>query len=466
MALIFDRLRYCTLAVTLGLAVVGFVSAAPPAQEFTLENGLRLIVAEDHRAPVAVVQIWYRVGSADEPRGLTGVSHVLEHLMFRGTEARQAGEFSRIVAANGGEENAFTSSDYTVYYQQWSRDKVALSFELEADRMRGALLRREEFANELKIVQEERRLRVDDAPRAQLRETLFATAFQVSPIRQPVIGWAHDLENLPHSAVQSWYTRWYVPGNALVVVVGDVDPQAVLTLAQSHFGDLARTAVPVRKNWHEPPQRGPKRVTLWSEQAQVPYLLMGYKAPVLRATLSVAGARPPAVAAWEIYALDVLAATLAGDASARLNKSLFRGRGLATSVSASYSAGSRWHTLFMFSGVPRAGHTLAEIEAALKAEIAAMKESPPAREELELVKTRVVADTLYQQDSLFSRAMTIGSLAVVGLDWRLKDRYVENISEVTPTQVRAVARKYLVDEQLTVAYLLPRSSLEQGAGGE
>lgn len=437
----------CALVATAG----GRAAEPDRTHEFVLDNGLKLIVQEDHRAPVAVVQIWYKVGSSYEQDGATGVSHALEHMMFKRTKNLATGEFSRLVAERGGRENAFTSSDYTAYFQQWAAANVALSFRLEAERMQHLELAETEFTNELKVILEERRMRTDDNPQAQALEVAQSVAWQTSPYRQPVIGWASDIEHMQRRDLKSWYERWYAPNNAVLVVVGDVQPARILALATEHFGDVPRIAIEPPRPRLEVPQRGEKRVTVASDKARLPYLLMGYKAP----GLTQVGQESGAVEEWEIYALDVLAATLDGGASARFSKELVRGQGIAIGVEASYQSSSRLEELFSFDGVPSEGHTLAELEQAIKTQIAKIQKTPPALEELTRIKTRVVAEAVYQQDSMFYQAMLIGSLEAVGLPWRLKDEYVARIAAVTPAQVQAVARKYLVDDHLTVAYLLP-----------
>ncbi|MFT4580596.1 MAG: zinc protease [Gammaproteobacteria bacterium] len=425
-------------------------SADNRTHEFMLENGLKLIVQEDHRAPVAVVQVWYKIGSSSEYDGITGVSHALEHMMFKGTEKIPPGSFSEIVAAKGGNENAFTSTDYTAYFQTWAAENVGLSFELEADRMRNLLLSEGEFKNEIKVVLEERRLRTDDNPQALLGESAHAVAFQTSPYRQPVIGWAADLKAMEVADLKNWYQRWYAPDNATVVVVGDVDPAAVNALAKKHFGPLKRQSVKPMRRRPEVEQQGKKTVTVTSDKTRVPYLYMGYKTPVLNSVSKEGG-----VAEWEIYALDVLSETLDGGPSARLTQRLIRDSRIAAQVSADYSSTSRLPELFSFSAAPAGEHTLEEVEQAIIDEIEKLQKEPPSNEELARIKTQVVADSIYERDSMFYQGLIIGTLESVGLDWRLNDEYVANIKRVTPEQVREVAKKYLIPSQLTVAKLLP-----------
>ncbi len=444
-------LQFLNLIAVCFVLLAGPVPAADRTHEFELANGLKLIVQEDHRAPVAVVQTWYKIGSSYEYDGITGVSHALEHMMFKGTKEIGPGEFSQIVAARGGNENAFTSTDYTAYFQTWSADNVELSFELEADRMRNLLLADSEFKNEIRVVLEERRLRTDDNPQALLGETARAVAYQTSPYRQPVIGWAADLQGMRVEDLQDWYERWYAPDNATVVVVGDVDPANVHALAKKHFGPIARQNLDPPRVRPEVPQHGTKTVTLTSEKARVPQLYMAYKAPVL----NNAFATDNHLEEWEIYALDVLSETLDGGPSARLPRRLIRESGIAADVSAGYSSASRLATLFSFSAAPSGDHTLEELQQAIVAEIARLQKEPPTAAELDRIKTQVVADTIYERDSMFYQGLIIGTLESVGLDWRLNEEYVDKIKGVTPEQVRIVAAKYLTPDRLTVAKLLP-----------
>ncbi|MSR16032.1 MAG: insulinase family protein [Gammaproteobacteria bacterium] len=428
-----------------------YAGAIPATTDFLLDNGLKLIVQADHRAPVAVVQVWYRVGGSYELDGATGVSHAVEHMMFKRTKRLATGEFSRVVADHGGRENAFTTPDYTTYFQQWSADNVELSFELEAERMHNLVLDPAEFANELKVIREERRLRTDDNAHALAFETVLANTWQTSPYRQPVIGWAADIDQMALEDLSAWYHRYYAPNNAIVVVVGDVEPKTVLALAAKHFGPLAARQIPTLKDRPEIVQRGEKRLTFASDKLKIPKLILNYKVP----GLAQRGRGIPPVEGWEISALEVLAATLDGGASARFERNLVRGRELALGAGASYQGLSRLEDLFTLEGEPREGVTLEALEVAIKAEIKAIKMTPPANDEFARIKIAAVAEAIYQQDSMFGQAMIIGSLAVIGMDWRLKDQHVDNIRAVTSEQVQAVARKYLNDERATVAYLVP-----------
>ena len=428
----------------LPLFLFAAAAGAGPTREFVLDNGLKVIVREDHRAPVATVQVWYRVGSSHEPDGSTGISHVLEHMMFKGTPNYGPGEYSRILSANGAEENAFTSRDYTGYYATLANDRIELAMELEADRMRHLLLLPEEFAKEVEVVKEERRLRTEDKPTALTYEQFSAVAYRVLPYRNPIIGWMSDLEQMTADDLRAWYQRWYAPNNAILVVAGDVDPEQVLALAQKHFGALQPQEPPTPRQAREPEPRGTTRVTVRAPARQ-PYLLMGYKTPV------IGQADEP----WEPYALEVLASVLDGGDSARFSARLVRGSEVASSAGADYSAYGRLPGMLLVDGTPADGHDMAVLEAALRAEIERLKTEGVQPAELQRVITQLVAGKVYERDSIMAQAMQIGSLEALGLGWRLADEVVERIRAVTPEQVQAVARKYLDDKRLTVAVLDP-----------
>jgi zinc protease len=431
------------VAIAAACATAGHATANP--HERTLANGLRVIVKEDSRAPTVAHLVWYRVGSMDESDGTSGVAHVLEHMMFKGTKAVGPGDFSRRVAAAGGRENAFTGRDYTVYFQQVERSRLDLMMQLEADRMANLVVVPEEFAREIKVVQEERRLRTDDRPRALVYEALMAAAFKVHPYRRPVIGWMTDLESMTAADARDWYARWYAPNNAFVVVVGDVTAEAVFRAAELHFGAIPARAMPARKPQDEPPQSGERRLVV-KAQAELPYLAMAYKAPVLR---DVERDREP-------YALAVLAAALDGNESARLKRRLVREQRVADEARASYEAYARGPGVLVLDGVPAAGRTVADLERALRAELAAIAAEGLAPAELERAKVQFVASQVYKRDSIFAQALELGMLESAGLSYRDADRLLERVRAATAEEVRAVARRYLVDDGLTVATLEPQ----------
>ena len=425
--------------------------------ELKLDNGLKLIVKEDHRAPVVVSQVWYKVGLSYEHNGITGVSHALEHMMFKGTEKHPAGEFSRIISRQGGEENAFTGRDHTAYYQRLEKSRLPVAFELEADRMRNLSLKPEEFTKELKVVIEERRLRTEDEPESVTYEEFNAAAFLSSPYRNPVIGWMSDVQNLTIDDLRQWYQTWYAPDNATVVVVGDVDPQQALALAKQYFGPLPPNNIPTVKPQEEVEQRG-QRSILVRAPAKVPYLVMGYPVPVLKTVEQGHD--------WEPYALTVLAAVLAGGDSARFAKELVRGSEVATSTGASYNIYARMPDLLVFDGTPAKNHTVADLEQAMLAQIKRLREQPVSEEELARVKAQVTAEKVFERDSSFYQAMQIGLTESAGLSWHVLDELLPRIKAVTAAQVQEVARKYLVDEHRTRAELVPLPLKEKAAAAQ
>ncbi|MGZ4976749.1 MAG: M16 family metallopeptidase [Methylobacter sp.] len=430
-------------AVLLWLPV--FASSAEiKVSEHVLANGLKVLVKEDHRSPVAISQVWYKVGSSYEPGGITGISHMLEHMMFKGTDKHAPGEFSRIIAENGGEENAFTGTDYTAYFQTMEASRLAVSFELEADRMRNLHLLPDELKKELQVVTEERRMRTDDNPQAKMQEHFNAMAYTNSPYKNPVIGWPSDIENYKVEDLQAWYTRWYAPNNATLVVVGDVEPKAVFALAEKYFAPLKPSELKVIKPQTEVEQLGVRKMTV-KLPAKLPYLVMGYKVPVLKT------AEPE----WEAYALEVLAGVLDGGNSARLETDLVRGKQIAVSVGVSYGLYSRLSEVFTLEATPAEGKTVWDLENALKEEIAKLQMKLVDNDELQRIKAQVLAKAVYERDSGFYQAMQLGTLETVGLGWKKVDEYVDKVNQVTAEQVRDVARKYLIEDKLSVAYLEP-----------
>lgn len=422
-------------------------SWAASVQEFTLDNGLKLIVQEDHRSPVVVSQVWYKAGSIDEVNGKTGVAHVLEHMMFKGTKKVKAGQFSRLIAAAGGKENAFTSSDYTCYFQQLEKSNLALAFELEADRMANLQLTKEEFDKEIKVVMEERRWRTDDKPQSLVYEAFQGAVYRAHPYSRPVIGFMNDLENMSYEDAREWYTLWYAPNNATVVVVGDVQASDVYKLAKRHFAKLAAKKLPVRKPQVEPAQLGERRVLVKASAKQA-YLLMGYHVPALQ----------DADKDWQPYALEVLAGVLSGNPAARLNQSLVRDTRLAVDVSAAYDIMSRGRlSVFELDGTPSVGKTVRELEVALLQQIEKIKQAGVSAEELDRVKAAVIAADVYQRDSMFYQAMQIGTVESIGFSWKILDDYPRKLRAVTAEQVQAVAKQYLNADNLTIATLDPQA---------
>lgn len=435
----------CLRLIPLLLALTVPATALANPYERQLANGLRVIVKEDRRAPTVAHMVWYRAGSMDEKSGTTGVAHVLEHMMFKGTPSAGPGEFSRRVAAAGGRDNAFTSRDYTAYFQQVPKHKLSEMMQLEADRMRHLTLDPEEFAQEIRVVMEERRLRTDDQPQSLLFEQLTATAYQAHPYRVPIIGWMSDLENMTVKDARAWYESWYVPNNAYVVVVGDVEHNAVFELAEQHYGAVPARPLPARKPQDEPPQTGMRRLTVRAP-AELPVVMMAYKVPVIR---DVERDVDP-------YALEMLSAVLDGHEAARFSKHLVRQQRLAVEVTASYDSTTRGPGTFYLYGSPSEGKTRAELEAGLRAELADVQRQGVAADELARAKAQLIASQIYKLDSMFAQAMEIGQFESVGIPHTQSQRVIEKLQAVTAEQVQAVASKYFRDENLTVAELEPQ----------
>ena len=425
--------------------------------EFQLSNGLKLIVREDHRAPTVAHMVWYRAGSIDEVNGKTGVAHVLEHMMFKGTHKVKPGEFSRLVAAVGGRENAFTSRDYTAYFQQVERSKLDEVMRLEADRMSNLNFDDTEFLKEIQVVMEERRLRTEDNPSSLLYESLMATAYISSPYRYPVVGWMNDLVNLKASDARDWYRSWYKPNNATVVIAGDVDPKVILQAVEKYYGAASARELPERKPQTEPLQKGIKRVQV-KAPADSARLAMAWKVPKLR---------PSALDDNEPYALELLTAVLDGYDNARLNRKLIKQERVVNDVGVGYDMISRGPELFLISASMAKGKTVEQAENSIRKALKELVDNGILESELKRIKVRILSEQIYKRDSIFGQAMEIGSTEMAGFSWRDIDQMLEKMQTITPAEVQAVAKKYLVDDGLTIAVLDPQarqSSSKQGGG--
>ncbi len=440
----------CILLV--GFLAMPVLATQGKVEEFMLDNGMKVIVQPDHRATVVVSQVWYKVGSSYELPGTTGVSHVLEHMMFKGTKNVGPDEFSRIIAALGGSENAFTGGDYTAYFETLSKQHLERALELEADRMHNLQLDEKEFQREVAVVREERRLRTDDNPNGLLWEQFNAVAWRVSPYRNPIIGWMHDLETMTIADLQQWYEQWYSPDNAILVVVGDVQPMEVLALAKKHFEPLPVLKRAGYRERPEPEQKGITRLTV-NVPAEQPILFMGYKSPAM----------VDVEESWEAYALVVLNSILGEGDSSRLTSRVVREQKLAVSAGSSYDAFSRLSGMLVLEAIPAEGVAQEAVEKALREQIADLQNEPISKEELQRVVNQTVAKKVFARDSLFYQAMLIGMRETNGYDWKTLDQELQHIRKITPQQVQAVARKYLVDAHLTVAILEPRkAAAEEG----
>ena len=416
---------------------------------YTLANGMQLWVRPDRRAPTAVHMVWVRVGSMDEVDGTSGVAHVLEHMMFKGSAQLAPGEFSRRVAALGGRENAFTSLDYTGYFQQIPANRLEDVMKLEADRLVGNQWPDEEFRKEIEVVKEERRMRTEDNPRALLHEALMATALNASPYRRPIVGWMNDLDAMTPQDARDFYQRWYTPSNAVVVVAGDVDPEQVRALAEKHYGSLPTHALPERKPQLEPAQKGLRRIEL-KAPAEQSYVALAFKVPRL-ASLD------PTPEHDDALALTVLAAVLDGYSGARLERSLAQGdQRLADNVGADNGLMGRGPQFFMLEGIPAKGVKPEALEAALRAQVKKVAEEGVSEAELQRVKTQWVASEVYKLDSVFNQARELGVAWALGLPPDSNEQVIARLRQVTAAQVQAVARKYFGDDALTVAILRPQ----------
>ena len=438
-------LRYLLLLLPL-LAPLAHAEARQPTHSYTLDNGLQVIIREDHRAPVVVSQVWYKVGGVDEPPGQTGLSHALEHMMFKGSEHLEPGQASHLLSSLGASENAMTNRDYTAYYQMLSRDQLPVALELEAERMHLLTLPEDEFIKEIEVIKEERRMRVDDNPNGLAYERFLAQAYTANPYGQPVIGWMHDIERMGIDDLRAWYQQHYVPSNAVLVIVGDVYPETVKPLVERYFGAVPAGDAPEVRKPLELPAPGERSMTLHLD-LQLPTLLMGFNVPSLN-TVS----EP-----WEVHALRLLGAVLDGGYSARLPSRLERGDAVATSVGTSYDAFTRGDSLFIFNGIPNEARNidLPQLEEAIWKEIDELKQNPPNADELARVQAQVVAGLVYAQDSIMAQANRIGELEVVGLPWELVDEDTAALQAITPEQISEVARKYLTRERYTRSYNLP-----------
>ncbi|MEN9944373.1 MAG: hypothetical protein RLY18_331 [Pseudomonadota bacterium] len=424
--------------------------------EYRFKNGLRLIVRQDHRAPTVAHMVWYRAGSMDEVNGKTGVAHVLEHMMFKGTKTVKSGEFSKMVAAVGGRENAFTARDFTGYFQQIEKSKLAEVMRLEADRMANLQFSDEEFGRELQVVMEERRLRTEDNPSSLMRELLMATAFMSSPYRHPIIGWMNDLENMQPADARQWYRDWYAPNNAVVVVAGDVNPLAVKALVEKYYGPIPAKKLPERKPQVEPEQKGEKRAVL-KAPAESPQIMMGWKAPKLD---------PKKMDEVDPYALLVLSAVLSGHDNSRLNRELVRNQRLANSAVASYELISRGPELFVIAATAAKGQTVQDLERGIMKTLGDIANQGVTELELKRIKAQLLASQIYKRDSIFAQAMEIGSSEMADVSWRDLDRMIERIQLIQSDQIQRAINTYFVSDGLTIVTLdpQPRSMLAKPRG--
>jgi zinc protease len=407
--------------------------------ETRLSNGLKVILLENHKAPVVTFQVWYRAGSRSEQWGKTGLAHVLEHMMFKGTEKISARDFTRIIEENGGEYNAFTSQDFAGYFETLSADRIQVAIDLESDRMLNLVLREEDFLTERMVVMEERRMRTDDNPRSFLREQVEAAAFQAQPYHWPIIGWMEDLARITLEDVKIFYKTFYNPSNAFIVVVGDFNREDLLPKLEQSFGVLPKGTEPTHYKYNDPPQTGERRIIV-EKEAQLPHIIMGYHVPNLSEEDS--------------YALELIAAILSSGKSSRLQMSLMREKRLALEVNAESSPLSIDPGLFQISATLLPGINMADIEKELDQELERLQKEPVGERELEKARNQIEAYFVFAQDSLFFQAMLL-AIYEISLGWESIDDYLPSIRKVSPEDIQRVAGLYLTQRKRTVGILSP-----------
>lgn len=416
-------------------------AAGPVTHDFTLDNGLRVLLREDHRAPVAVSMLWYKVGSYDEAPGETGLAHLLEHMMFRGTEKLPPGDFSRLVARFGGEDNAFTSYDFTAYFQKVEVSRLPLMLELEADRMRNLTISDEDFVRERDVVMEERRQRTDDNPSALAWEKYTAVTRPGSGYASPVIGWREELQNLAPQQARVWYNTWYVPSNATLVIAGDITRDEIEPLVRKFFGKVKGADAPPRQAPRLAYPPGERSVVI-EAPVQVSSLYISYNVPTL------------ATHPKDFYALTMLAGVLDGGYSARIESDLVRGQKVLAGGGASYDGMSRADGLLTLSATPANGVSLETAELALEAELEKLRTTKPSAAEMARVRAGVLSGRVFGMDSLFGQAMELGQLVTLGIDWRLGDQFAEQLAKVTPEDVQRVAQQWLISQRRSIGHVI------------
>jgi zinc protease len=416
--------------------------------EETLPNGLKVFAVKDPAATLAVFQIWYNAGSINEQIGKTGLSHLLEHMMFKGTPDYGPKEFSKIIKRAGGVDNAGTSKDFVYYFQKLAPDRLHLSITLEADRMRNLIMDPDETMSERDVVMEERRMRYEDDPQRLVYEEVLATAFKNHPYRWPVIGWMSDLRTISRDDLWEYYRSKYVPNNAFIVVGGNIEVNTVMEKIRKEFGPIPRGPEIRKLEIREPQQRGERRIYV-KKEAELPYILSVYKTPNILDDDS--------------YALDVLSMVLSGGKSARIYKSLIDEQRIALSAGAAYSSTYRYPFVFYVYGTALPGEKIEDVEKALYHEIDRIKKEMPAEREVQKAKNQIEADFIMSQDSIYYQAMLIAEFEMIG-DWQLKDRYLDGIRAVTSEDVQRVAKKYLIEDKRTVGILIPLKNRNSKAG--
>ncbi|WP_228144083.1 M16 family metallopeptidase [Acinetobacter bohemicus] len=412
--------------------------------ETTLSNGLKVIIREDHRSPMVMTQIWYGVGSSDESGNLLGISHVLEHMMFKGTNKVPNDEFTRLSRLYGGSVNASTFTNYTNYYQLYPKTYLPMALELESDRMSNLLLRQQDFEPEIKVVMEERRLRTDDNPRSLAFERFKWISYPTSHYRQPVIGYMKNLQNIQLKDVKKWYRDWYTPNNAILIIVGDVDSESTLLQVQKYFGDIPARNTPPRNDVFEFDRVGYRHIEL-NLPVQVPNLYMAWN------VRSLVTAKNP----QDAYALTIIKNVLDSGISSRLQDRLVRDKKVLSAISVSYDPYNRGDSLLSISALPTDGVSLQDAEKAIQSEIDLLKTELIQAEEVERVTAKFVSNLVYSQDDIAGQTKMIGNLEINGLSFRLMDELPKHFETVTPQDIQRVANSYFVRDNLSTLYLSP-----------
>jgi zinc protease len=441
-----------TLPLLFALVVAGLTALAPMANaapaagvaHFTLANGLEVVVVPDHRAPVVTHMIWYKVGAADETAGKSGLAHFLEHLMFKGTAHNPGNRFSEEVAAIGGQENAFTSSDYTGFFQRVPREHLKEMMAFEADRITGLILTDEVVRPELNVVLEEQNMRVANNPNSRLAEQMDAALYLNHPYGRPTIGWRPEIERLDRNDALAFYRRFYTPNNAVVVIAGDVTAEEVKADAEETYGKIApRADIAPRQRPKEPPPEAPRTVTLADAQVEQPSVNRYYLTP--SRTTAKSG---------ESEALDVLAHVLGSGSNSRLYRALVVERGIALNAGAYYSDTALDYGKFGVFGSPTPGKTLHDVEAAIDAVLADVIEHGVTADELELAKNRLIADAVYAQDNQATLARWYGAALATGQTVEMVRDWPDGIRAVTGEAVREAARTWLNRKASVTGYLV------------
>lgn len=414
-----------------------------PIEEVVLKNGLKVILVEEHKAPVATFQVWYRVGSRNEVSGKTGLSHMMEHMMFKGTPKHGKGEFSRLIAKNGGNSNAFTGQDYTAYFENFSKDRLDLSLLLESDRMENLTLDPEEFRLERDVVKEERRMRTDDNPLDYLSELLNAEAFIAHPYHAPVIGWMTDIDHLTRENVLNHYKKFYLPNNATLVIVGDIDPKSLLPKIKESFEHIPPGEAPAAVEIVEPEQNGERRFAV-NKEAQMPAFMMGFRTPNFKDP--------------DHFPLTLLSTILSSGKSSRLYRTLVYDKKVALETGADYSDLTADPSLFSIYAKPQEGKSIEALEEAVWQEINRLKDEPVSADELKKAKNQIETQFVLNRDSNFFVAMQLGMAESVGAGAHYFDSFLDGIRKVSPEDLQRTAKKYFLKERLTEGVLKPLAS--------